>query len=84
MNEKEIVRDIMKTLNINQSELASKTGYKSASGISEILNRRGMRVDIFQKLVEAMGCELVVRNGEKEWVVGGEKKELNLDDILKD
>ena len=86
MNEKEIVRDIMKTLDINQTELAERTGYKAASGISEILNRKGMRVDILLKLVNAMGCEVVIRSKDCEWVIGGTKTEkpYNLNSLLKD
>ena len=86
MNEKEIVRDIMKTLDINQTELAERTGYKAASGISEILNRKGMRVDILLKLINAMGCEVVVRSKDCEWVIGGGKteKSFNLDNLLEE
>lgn len=84
MNEKEIVRDMMKTFGFNQTDLAAKTGYKSAAAISEILNRRGMRVEILQKLVEAMDCTLVIRSDNHEWTIGGEKKELDLDSLLEE
>ena len=71
MNEKETLREIMKTLNLNQTMLGEKAGYKSKSAITEILNRRGMKVDILLKLLSAMDCELTVKHKEsgKEWVI---------------
>ena len=72
MNEKEVLLDVMKTVNINQTTLGEKAGYKSKSAITEILNRRGMKVDILLKLLSAMDCELVVKHipSGQEWNIG--------------
>lgn len=71
MTEKEMIVDVMKTLNINQTTLGEMAGYKSKSAITEILNRRGMKIDILLKLLTAMDCELVVRHPDsgKEWSI---------------
>ena len=72
MNEKEVLQDVMKSVNMNQTALGEKAGYKSKSAITEILNRRGMKVEILLKLLTAMDCKLVVRHSEsgKEWTIG--------------
>lgn len=71
MNEKEVLQDIMKFVNMNQVTLGDKAGYRSKSAITEIFNRRGMKVDIMLKLLAAMDCELIVKHKEsgKEWTI---------------
>lgn len=85
MDEKEIVRDIMRIHGLTQAGLAERTGYSTSSGVSEALNRKRMSVDILVKLVSAMGCEVVVRSKDYEWVIGGEKTrkpKVNLNGLL--
>lgn len=58
----------------SQQKLADEVGLKRQSNISNMLNTstKGMRVDTFFKLLDAMGCEIVVRDkmgSKKEWVV---------------
>ena len=82
MNEKQILREAMKATHMSQQKLAEGAGYKTQSHIANILMRPSMRVDVFVKLLNAMGCELLVRSrngielpgtkGDKyypEWVV---------------
>ena len=73
MTATEIVKELMSIRKWSQSKLAEETGFKRQSNITGILNRgSSMRVDNLQKMVEAMGCELVVRakdGSKKEWRV---------------
>ena len=73
MTATEIVKELMSIRKWSQSKLAEETGFKRQSNITGILNRgSSMRVDNLQKVVEAMGCELVVRakdGSEREWKV---------------
>jgi len=69
MNEKEIVRDVMKHYGITQSELAKRMGYKYPSSVSEAINRQAMSVDIFWRMVDAMDCEVIIKCPDKEWVL---------------
>ncbi|MBO5032406.1 MAG: helix-turn-helix transcriptional regulator [Oscillospiraceae bacterium] len=73
MTATEIVKELMSIRKWSQSKLAEETGFKRQSNITGILNRgSSMRVDNLQKMVEAMGCELVVRakdGSEREWKV---------------
>ena len=73
MTATEIVKELMSIRKWSQSKLAEETGFKRQSNITGILNRgSSMRVDNLQKMVEAMGGELVVRakdGSEREWKV---------------
>lgn len=71
MNEKEVLIAVMKFLNMNQTTLGEKAGYKSKSAITEIMNRRGMKLEILLKLLSAMDCELIVKHPSsgQEWEI---------------
>jgi transcriptional regulator with XRE-family HTH domain len=74
MNEKEIVREIMGIRKWSQADLAREAGFKSQSNITGLLNnnKNGIRIDNLVKMLNAMGCEIVVRDkmgSDKEWRV---------------
>ena len=70
MKSNEAVRAVMKADGISQANLAAKLGYKTQSGIGNALGREnGMRVDLFVKMMNAMGYDVVVRRGKDEMVV---------------
>lgn len=82
MNEKDVVREAMKSCNWTQAVLAEKAGYSAQSSLSSRLNGKSMRVDTFVKLLSAMGYEVVVqstsRNTNKnKWVVSNDEKVVN-------
>lgn len=75
MNEKDIVKEAMKSCGWTQVTLAEKCGYATQSAVSSRLNGKSMRVDTFVKLLTAMGYEVVVRStspntNKNKWVVG--------------
>lgn len=79
MNEKDVIREAMKSCNWTQAVLAKKAGYSAQSSLSSRLNGKSMRVDTFVKLLSAMGYEVVVqstsRNTNKnKWVVSSEEQ----------
>ena len=65
--EMEQLKRIMYELRITQSEIASKIGVNQQT-ISGCLGRR-MSAERFIEICEAMGCEVIVRKGEKEWQI---------------
>ena len=72
MNEKEIVREVMGLRKWSQADLAREAGFKSQSNITGLLNnnKNGIRIDNLVKILNAMGCEVIVRDkmgSEKEW-----------------
>ena len=70
MKSNEVVRAAMKIDGLSQAALATKCGYATQSGIGNALNRdNGMRVDIFIKMMNAMGYDVIVRRGKEEMVV---------------
>lgn len=70
MKSNEVVRTVMSADGITQMELAKKLGYKTQSGVGNALNREnGMRVDVFVKMMNAMGYDVVVRRGKEEVTV---------------
>ena len=76
MNEKNVVREVMKLRGWSQQKLADELGFKRQTNVSGLLNNsNSMRVDNLFKLLDAMGCEIVVRDkmgSKKEWVVDDE------------
>ena len=70
MKSNKLIRTIMEADGITQTELARKMGYKGQSSVGNALAREnGMRVDVFIKMAQAMGYEVVVRRGKDELVV---------------
>lgn len=62
MNEKEILRDVMKLKGYNQTLVAEKAGFKHQSNVAEMLRSKNLRVDNLVRLLEVMDCELMVRS----------------------
>ena len=70
MKSNEVVRAVMTADGITQMELANKLGYKTQSGVGNALNREnGMRVDVFVRMMKAMGYDVIVRRGKDEMSV---------------
>lgn len=70
MKSNEVVRAVMSADGITQVNLAAKLGYKTQSGVGNALAREnGMRVDVFVKMMNAMGYDVVVRRGKDELIV---------------
>ncbi len=80
MTEKDVVREIMQLRGWTQPQLAIEAGFKSQSNITGLLNnnKNGIRIDNLFKMLNAMDCEIVIRdkNGsEKEWIIDMKKEE---------
>lgn len=74
MTEKDVVRKVMAMRGWSQPKLAAEAGFKSQSNITGLLNnnKNGIRIDNLFKLLDAMGCEIVVRDkmgSKQEWVI---------------
>lgn len=70
MKSNEAVRAVMSGDGITQANLAAKLGYKTQSGVGNALSREnGMRVDVFVKMMNAMGYDVVVRRGKDEMTI---------------
>lgn len=70
MKSNEAVRAVMSSAGITQANLAEKLGYKTQSGVGNALSREnGMRVDVFVKMMNAMGYDVVVRRGKDEMTI---------------
>lgn len=67
MKPNEIIKEIMKLRGFSNQSLATKLGKSTASAVSTKLSReKGMRIDTFMEMVEAMDCEIVVRSTLKD------------------
>ena len=74
MTEKDVVREVMKLRDWKQPKLAQEAGFKGQSNITGLLNnnKNGIRIDNLFKMLNAMGCEIVVRDKmgtKKEWII---------------
>lgn len=64
MNEKDILREIIRLKGFNQTMLAEKAGMKRQSNVAEMLRSRNLRVDNLVKLLDALECDLLIRSRE--------------------
>ena len=74
MTEKDVVRKVMDFRGWKQPKLAEKAGFASQSNITGFLNNNtnGIRFDNLFKMLNAMGCEIIVRDTmgtDKQWVI---------------
>jgi transcriptional regulator with XRE-family HTH domain len=77
MNEIEIVKTLMKTKGASGAVLAEKLGFNTPSAVTNRLQSKTMTVEVLIKLLEAMDCELVIRNrvgGKETFVVDNENR----------
>ena len=68
MTEIEIVKTLLKSKKMTHALLADKLGMATPSGVSNRLQGKSMTVEVLVKMLDAMDCELVIRNkvGDKE------------------
>ena len=74
MTEKEVVREVMALRGWSQKRLAEEAGFNAQSNVTGLLNnnKNGIRADNLFKMLNAMGCEIVVRDkmgSNKEWKI---------------
>lgn len=74
MTEKDVVRKVMKLRGWSQPKLAERSGFKSQSNITGLLNnnKNGIRMDNLFKMFDAMGCKIIIRDdmgSGQEWVI---------------
>lgn len=74
MTEKDVVRKVMALRKWSQPMLAKEAGFKSQSNITGLLNnnQNGIRMDNLFKMLNAMGCEIIVRDkmgSNQEWII---------------
>lgn len=79
MNEKDIIREAMKSLGWSQETLMKQLGYTSQSSVSSRLNGSSMRVDTFVKFLGAMGYKVVVEStspntNKNKWEITSDKE----------
>jgi hypothetical protein len=76
MKPNNIIKEIMKLRGHNARTLAERLGKSTASYVSNPLSReKGMRMDTFIEMVEAMDCEIIIRSkleDKSKWSVGEE------------
>lgn len=74
MDDKTLIREVMKLRGWSQATLAKEAGFKNQSNIASMLtgSANGIRIDNLVRLFNAMGCEVVVRDkmgSKKEWTI---------------
>lgn len=72
MNEIQAVKALMKAKGISGAILAEKLGFSTPSAVTNRLQSKTMTVEVLIKLLEAMDCELVIKNkvgGKETYIV---------------
>lgn len=75
MRIEDIIKVKIKERKTTQALLAEKTGFANQANIGSLLNgKRNMRMDNAIKLLDALDCEIIVRDrlDGNEWVVSNE------------
>jgi hypothetical protein len=71
-----VVQEIMKQRGHNSRTLAEALGKSTHTYVANPLSRdKGMRIDTFIEMVEAMGCEVIVRSkleDKTKWTVNND------------
>ena len=78
MNEIQIVKALMKVKGVSGAVLADKLGYKTPSAVTNRLQSKTMTVEVLVNLLEAMDCELIIKNkvgGKESFVVVNEDRQ---------
>lgn len=78
MNEIQIVKTLMKAKGVSGAVLADKLGYKTPSAVTNRLQSKTMTVEVLVNLLEAMDCELIIKNkvgGKETFVVANEDRQ---------
>ena len=76
-NEIDVVKKLMDIKGMSGATLADKLGYKTASAVTNRLQSKTMTVEKLIELLDAMDCELIIKNkvGDKEsFVVTNENR----------
>jgi transcriptional regulator with XRE-family HTH domain len=68
MNEIDAVKALTRSKGVSGAVLAEKLGYNTPSAVTNRLQSKTMTVEVLIKLLEAMDCELIIKNkvGDKE------------------
>lgn len=78
MNASELVKAVMKEKGYSYATLSKKLGCSTPSFVSEKLRREnGMRTDWFIKMLNAMDCEIIIKDtigAKKVWKLSSEDK----------
>lgn len=79
MREQDVIKKALRTLKITQTKLAERLGYASQAGVAQIVgrDRKSITVQLLAKVVDAMGCELVIRSKSDpslEWIITAEEE----------
>jgi len=57
----ELIKALMRSKKITQSEITRRLGMKSQSGVSQALSR-DMKISMLLRFLKSMDCEVVVRD----------------------
>lgn len=67
MTDREVIKGISHSLRISHAEIGEKIGISQASVTRMLNGDTAMRSDRLAKMCEAIGAELIIRRGGKEY-----------------
>lgn len=72
MNEKQVIRSVLKHQGISQPELSERMGYARTTVGTVLADKHELKFEKIFRMLEAAGCEIVVRvkgsEDKTEWV----------------
>lgn len=77
MNEIEIVKKLMTAKGKSGAFIAEKLGYNTPSAVTNRLQSKTMTVEVLIKLLDALDCELIIKNkadSKESFVVDNENR----------
>ena len=75
MNAIELSKQLMSETGTTYQKLADDTELGTASNLYQMLSRKDLKVSTFVKILDAMGCQLIVENLEtdEDYIIDNEE-----------
>lgn len=75
MNAIELSKQLMNETGTTYQKLADDTELGTASNLYQMLSRKDLKVSTFVKILDAMGCQLIVENLEtdEDYIIDNEE-----------
>lgn len=74
MNAPDTIKEVMKYKGYSSKTLSERMGYATASGITERLRAERISLEVFCQIMDAMGCEVIIRDTAMRETDGKGKK----------
>lgn len=84
MNAPDTIKEVMKYKGYSAKTLSERMGYATVSGVTERLRAERISLEVFCQIMDAMGCEVIIRDTAMRETDGKAKKKQEWKVILQE